>query len=101
LFGAKGAITIGRCRESDDHLWEDLGKSGYKLDMEFCLKIILLYFWLHSENQPLFVCSLLAIKNLQNHFISEFRISLFGEILPAGKGLLNVHAPGVMASEIE
>jgi hypothetical protein len=49
----------------------------------------------------LFVCSLLAIKNLQNHFISEFRISLFGEISPAGKGLLNVHAPNVMASGIE
>jgi hypothetical protein len=38
LFGAKGAITIGRCRESGDHLWEDLGKSGYKLDMKSCLK---------------------------------------------------------------
>jgi hypothetical protein len=48
-----------------------------------------------------FVCSLLAIKNLQNHFILEFRISLFGEISPAGKGLLNVHAPNVMASGIE
>jgi hypothetical protein len=46
----------------------------------------------------LFVCSLLAIKDLQNHFISEFRTSLFGEISPAGKGLLNVHAPNVMAS---
>jgi hypothetical protein len=43
-------------------------------------------------------CSLLAIKNLQNHFILEFRISLFGEISPAGKGLLNVHA---LASAIE
>jgi len=47
------------------------------------------------------VCSLLAIKNLQNHFILEFRISLFGEISPAGKGLLNVHVPNVMASGIE
>jgi hypothetical protein len=36
LFGAKGAITIRRCRESGDHIWEDLGKSGYKLDMKFC-----------------------------------------------------------------
>jgi hypothetical protein len=49
----------------------------------------------------LFVCSLLAIKNLQNHFIVEFRISLFGEISLAGKGLLHVHAPNVMASGIE
>jgi hypothetical protein len=49
----------------------------------------------------LFVCSLLAIKNLQNHIISEFRISLSDEISPAGKGLLNVHAPNVMASGIE
>jgi len=43
----------------------------------------------------LFLCSLLAIKNLLNHFILEFRISLFGQISPVGKSLLNVHAPNV------
>ncbi len=41
----------------------------------------------------LFYSSLLTIENLQNHFIFEFLILLFGEISPIIKGLLGGPVP--------
>jgi hypothetical protein len=34
-----------------DHPWEQLAKSGYKSEIKSKYLIILLYFWLHNENQ--------------------------------------------------
>jgi hypothetical protein len=42
---------FGWYRENDNHPYEELAKSGYKLDMKYRTLIILLYFWLHTENQ--------------------------------------------------
>jgi len=54
---------------------DDLAKSGYKPPKKYKSLIILLYLWLHNENQVyeygdfyLFFSSLLAIENLQKQF---------------------------------
>lgn len=47
---AKGQLYIGRCRKSDNRHEEDLPKFGYKSDMKCKSLIIVLYFWLHTEN---------------------------------------------------
>jgi hypothetical protein len=38
-------------KKNGDHPWEDLAKSGYKPHAECKSLIILLYLWLHIENQ--------------------------------------------------
>jgi hypothetical protein len=39
------------CRKSDNRPKEHLAKSGYKLPKKYKSLIILLYLWLHNENQ--------------------------------------------------
>jgi hypothetical protein len=44
-------VRVFAFSQSGDHPWEDLAKSGYKPFMKYKTLIILLYFWLHSENR--------------------------------------------------
>jgi hypothetical protein len=39
------------CRQNGNHSKEDLAKSGCKPNMKYKSLIILLYLWLHIENQ--------------------------------------------------
>jgi hypothetical protein len=75
-----------RCRKNDEHLLEDLAKSGYKPDMKY-KSLTILYFWLLTENRIqksgdlnyyyyYFSVTFLAIENLQNQFILKFSISI-------------------------
>jgi hypothetical protein len=45
------SLGIFVCSQSGYHPEENLAKSGYKPDMKYKPLIILLYFWLHTENQ--------------------------------------------------
>jgi hypothetical protein len=64
---------------------EDLAKSGYKPAIKYKSLTILLYVWLHNENQiyksgdfySFLSPQLLATKNLQIHFLFQFLIFNF------------------------
>jgi hypothetical protein len=74
----KWRFSIRKCKKSGDHPQEDLAKSGYNSHMTYRTLIILLYLWLHAQNQTWqigdfnYFFSLLAIENLQNHFFFNF-----------------------------
>jgi hypothetical protein len=51
FFVDKMAIIIRKCKKRGDHPREDLAKSGYKPHMTYRTLIILLYLWLHTQNQ--------------------------------------------------
>jgi hypothetical protein len=48
LFVAE--LSIGKCRKSGNPHQEDLAKLGYKPNMKYKTLIIVLYFWLHTQN---------------------------------------------------
>ncbi len=51
-FGLKTVSFLGlfQCSQSGDYSKEDLARLSYKQDMNWSFLIILLYFWLHTEN---------------------------------------------------
>jgi hypothetical protein len=43
-------LGLFQCSQSGDYSKEDLARLSYKQDMNWSFLIILLYFWLHTEN---------------------------------------------------
>ncbi len=87
----KWQSSIGRCRKICDHPQEHLAKSDYKSEIKSKYLIILLYFWLHNENQiieygdlKLFFSSrcrrlktskITSVLNFEYRFLAKFRQS--------------------------
>jgi hypothetical protein len=76
MFGAKVTIIHRRYRKSDESWVGRFGQVWLKPDIKYKYLVIFLYFWLVFL--PFFPLSLshLAIKNLQNHFISINLLSI-------------------------
>jgi hypothetical protein len=82
-------------KNSGNPPWEDLVKSGCKLEIKYNISlIILLRVWLHNGNHIYktgdFFFSILAPKPLKSYFFSNFQFSIlvFGNTPPVRKGWL-------------